>query len=347
MHKEKKKNKKPNKPLKKWIKAVLFAFIIALFIRGFVTESHKFNTGNFGNTLQSGDYILINKLRFGARCPITLISLPFFKNIYSDIIQLPYFRLPGFDKLSPNDLIVFNSPEENDPPVDKKTLLIKRIAGCPGDTVFIDNKTVFINGQDNDTDKKHLLFKYRIITDGTEITDEQKNKYKLSEGEMIADMGIYDFSMNPNIYDSLLNEKNISNLRVLKDFQGENIWEIFPKCAFHKWNKDYFGPVIIPYKGLNVQIDIKNVQLYKKIIDVYEENDFYTELDKVFINGQEASEYTIKKDYYFVLDDNRDYAKDSRYWGFLPEDHIIGTASLIWFNMDKWKISWNRVLKKL
>lgn len=325
------KGKKKNKsPLFKWIRAIVIAIIVALLFKGFIIEFYKFRDGNFGKTIRTGDYLLINKLTFGARCPVTLLSLPFFKNVYSDLIVLPYFRLPAIGSLKTDDLLIFNNPEENDPPLDKKTPMIKRLIARAGDTLFIDNKTAKVNSKDVDGDKNHLLFRYRIVTDGSEISDQQQEKYHLTNGNKIADMGMFDYSINPNISDSLLNEKNISHVRVIKDFPGENTTEIFPKSPFFKWNKDYFGPVVIPFEGQKVNIDINNIAMYQKIIDVYEENDLYIDMDKIYINGKLSDEYTIKRNYFFVLDDSRDIGKDSRHWGFLPEDHIIGRVSVLW-----------------
>ena len=162
-------------------------------------------------------------------------------------------------------------------------------------------------------------------------------------------MGIFDFFISPDISDSILNLSFVNNVRILKEFPSESSWSYFPQSNYFNWNKDYYGPIIIPQKEKTVQINPRNIALYKRIIEVYENNKLFIDGDKIIINGIETNSYTFKNNYYFVIDDNRDNAKDSRFWGFLPESHIIGTASFIWYSSEHTKsgraIRWNRIFK--
>jgi signal peptidase I len=127
----------------------------------------------------------------------------------------------------------------------------------------------------------------------------------------------------------------IKYVRVLEKLWFQTEETIFPiGSLFYRWNNDCFGPITIPKKGATVHLNIENLDLYRRIIETYEKNEVRTEYNKIFINNIQCDSYTFKLNYYFVLDDNRDHAKDSRNWGFLPESHIIGTASFIWFSTE-------------
>ena len=299
------------------------------------------------NALYSGDYVLVNKISNGARLPITLLSLPF-TNIYTELIQLPYLRFPSISEIEINDLVVFNYPVSFDIPIDKNDTYIKRCIGLPGDTIKIENKIAFNNNIKIDKNLD-LKFQYRIITDGTGFTEEFLDSLNITEGGVVSDMGIFDFLINDSIAKILSNLDYVRNIRIKKDYPRENTKFVFPTGDFISWNKDYFGPITIPQKGKTVNINYKNINLYKDIIENYEANTLETRQQKIYINDKETTEYTFKQNYYFVIDDNRDNAKDSRYWGFLPETHIIGTASFIWFSFDKnqSEIRWDRVFKAI
>ena len=125
---------------------------------------------------------------------------------------------------------------------------------------------------------------------------------------------------------------------------------IFPFSPDYKWTRDNFGPLWIPRKGSTVQLTKENLPLYERIIAVYEGNDLKVTGDKIFINGEEAQSYTFQQDYYFMMGDNRHNSLDSRYWGFVPEDHIVGKPALIWLSIDGNKkfpnnIRWRRFFK--
>ncbi len=338
---------KKSKIFKDWIRAILIALFLVLIIRGLLFQSYVVKSTQMENALYSGDYVLVNKVSTGARLPITLLSLPF-TDIYSEFIQLPYLRFPSFFEIEINDLLVFNYPAIFDTPVDKGDAYIKRCLGLPGDTIMINNKIAYNNNLSFD-EKLNLRFQYRIITDGTGFTDNYLDSLNITEGGVVSDMGIFDFLINDKTAKIITDLDYVRNVRIKKDYPRENTSYTFPSGKFIPWNKDYFGPVVIPQKGVTVKINYKNIDLYKDIIDLYEDNLLEIIKHKIFINNIEVSEYTFKQNYYFVIDDNRDNAKDSRYWGFLPETHIIGTASFIWFSLDKNKsnIRWNRIFKSI
>jgi signal peptidase I len=345
--KRKRKNKTKNN-LKEWGLAFLLALILALLVKGFFLESYMVSSTHMEKTMQHGDFIFVNKLPYGARGPITLFSVPLIKSWYLSFVQLPYFRLPATDSIKRNDLVVLNYPGEYDPPIDKKATMIKRIVALPGDTLNIDNKQVFVNSRQLPLPGK-AQFNYRVVTNGELLNQDFLNQFGITEGGLVSEVGIYDFPLSPELAGQVLKQENISYVRELKHFPGENSRYIFPTGFYFTWNKDYFGPVEVPYKGQNLHLNYRNIELYETLIREHENNTLFIDGDDIIINGIKTHRYTVKNNYYFVLDDNRDNARDSRYWGFLPESHIIGKASFIWFSINKNQntINWDRVFSRL
>ncbi len=339
---------KQRKGIKEWGLALGLALILALVVKGSIIQSFKVDSLKMEKTILSGDYLMVNKLAYGARLPITLFSVPFFSHVYSDIIKFPYCRLPGFSNIKISDVLIVNYPDQLDPPIDKREIMINRCAGLPGDTVTITDKKVFVNGMEL-KNPAMAQFNFRLVTNGQPLDNEFMEKFGIREGGKVSDAGIYDFPLTKECAEDLKKEENIRYIRELKDFPGENTQYVFPVGHYYSYNKDNFGPVVVPFKGQTVQLNIRNIELYKSLIVDIENNTLKIDHDSIYINAILTSNYTIKNNYYFVLDDNRDYANDSRYWGFLPESHIIGKAQFIWFSFDgvKKKIRWNRVFRRI
>jgi len=353
--KKKKIKSKIKSKKREWLKALFIAFFILLFLRFFAFQTFTINNSTMESTLFPGDFILVNKLSYGSRSPITLLSIPFFGNnlpftstkSYSSLIQLPYFRFPGFGNIDRNDLICFNYPSEKQEPIDKKNILIKRCVGLPGDTLAIIDKKIFINRTiiENAEDCK---YHYRIQFQET-ISPDFLEKHSINEGGQTENLNEYDFFITK--YQCSLIEKDslVVSVNLMKVRKGEKDTPYFPQSNLYNWSLDHFGPIVIPTMDLTIKIDLKNIDIYKTAIENYEENSIEIKNDTIFINDTIANYYTFKLNYFFVMDDNRDNGKDSRYWGFLPENHIIGKASFIWFSFGKYQnstlVRWNRIFK--
>ena len=259
------------------MRVIFWSLILWLSIRIFVFQVFKIPTSSMNNTLKEGDYILVNKLAYGTRIPITPLALPF-GTIYSDAIQLPYLRLLGYSSVNYNDIIVFNFPLEDELPVDCRQEYVKRCVGLPGDTLQLKKGVVFINQKKN-SDPDSILFLY-----------------------------------------------NANHQRILIDSSAYSP-DVFPNSSSIKWNADYFGPLYIPKKGEHILLNKKNMFLYKRVISIYENNALVVRNDSVFINDCYRMTYTFKMNYYFAMGDNRYNSIDSRFWGFVPENHLIGRVS--------------------
>lgn len=234
-------------------------------------------------------------------------------------------------------------------PVDRRDNYIKRCVAVPGDSLLIRNGDVFVNGEPQ-PDFKGIQYEYLVQTNGQPLNPRVMEKYGVS-GEYL---GIQN---NPRYYMPLSKQtaeqirKELPNIaKVERQVYTEPDFQTFPNSQQFEWSVDEYGPLWIPAKGKTVQLNIDNLCYYDRIIEAYEGNTLNVKNDKIYINGKETTEYTFKMDYYFMMGDNRHRSADSRFWGFVPEDHIIGKPKFIWLSTDKEKsfpksIRWKRFFK--
>ncbi|MBC7450240.1 MAG: signal peptidase I [Cytophagales bacterium] len=336
-----------------WGDSISFAIVVATFVRWIWLEPYTIPTGSMEKTLMVGDFLFVNKMSYGTRMPITPLQIPlthqkiWMTNMksFSDAIRLPYFRLPGFTKIKNNDIVVFNYPaDEAQYPIDLKTNYIKRCIAIPGDTLVIQSKQIYINGKAivNPPNMQHL---FKCFTK-TELSNRTLDKYRLK-----YEIHSYDILVEPQPYGNTLcyyismTQQAAEKLRKNKAFDSvatcfwreiEQSQQLFPfsKKSLH-WNNDDYGPLWVPSKGATIKLDSNMIQTYGLTIQHYE-GDKSVELagDKLIIDGKPVSEYTFKQDYYFMMGDNRHNSSDCRVWGFVPEDHIVGKAWMVWLSMD-------------
>ena len=371
--KEENESAKPAKPkskLREWWDAILFAVIAATLIRWLIMEAYTIPTPSMENSLLVGDFLFVSKFHYGTRTTSTPLQVPlthqkiWFTEIpsYSDAIQLPQYRLPGFTEVKREDVVVFNIPPRDlndaDYPVDLKTNYIKRCVAVPGDTLTIVARQVYINGNPS-PNPPEMQFSYVLRTD-SEINQRLLEKYDIDDYRILTrsnDGVYYQMFISPAVADELKKLSFIKSIEIIpQNGMGQFTprtketveGNIFPNADMFPWNGDFYGPLVIPQEGMTISINDTTLTTYGETIVLYDHNeDAKIENGKLLINGKEVTEYTFKQNYYFMMGDNRHNSLDSRYWGFVPADHIVGKAFFIWLSLDKEagffsKVRWSR-----
>ena len=348
-----------------WVDDILFALVAVYFINIFIFQNYQIPSSSLEKSLLVGDYLFVSKLSYGPRVPNTPVAFPLVQNTlpffncksYLDWPEWDYKRVKGLGHVKRNDIVVFNFPagdtvalKVQNPdyyhlveqygreaillnkadfgdviyrPVDKRENYVKRCIGMPGDTIEIRDNQVYIDGVAAKNPEKMQL-NYFVETDGSMLSEEQFRLLDVSK----ADRVLIDGSYNPQ-YMSMLNIQPNAN--------GQY--------------RDNYGPLWIPKKGTTIPLTERNIALYKRCIVNYEHNKLEVKDSKVYINGKPETTYTFKYDYYWMMGDNRHNSADSRSWGFVPEDHIVGKPIMIWLSLDKDRslfdggIRWNRMFR--
>lgn len=350
---------------REWFDAIIFAVVAATIIRLFLIEAYTIPTSSMEKSLLIGDFLFVSKVSYGPRIPNTPIAFPFAHHTmpltggksYLEWLKLPYHRLPGFGKIENNDVVVFNYPMEDFRPVDKRENYIKRCVGIPGDTLEVRDRVLYINGTQAEMPPK-MQSSYNVKTDGSGFNPKVLRKLDITEGGRVSNQGDFTLTMTDDAVSQVSKFNNVKEVAPAISRKGDFAEYIFPnsdpsiKSIEGKkffWNVDNFGPIWIPKKGTTVQLTPETLPVYERAIVLYEGNNLKLENGQVFINGELVTEYTFAMDYYFMMGDNRHNSADSRFWGFVPEDHIVGKAVFIWLSLDNAatsfgeKVRWRRI----
>lgn len=363
---------KKRKPVwREWLDAALFAIIAATLIRTFLFEAYTIPTGSMEGTMLVNDYLFVSKLAYGPRIPMTPVAVPLVHNTmpftggksYTESVKWGYHRWIGFGDVERNDVVVFNypagdtvladNPENGDyyrecrmasreiitgtrpiitRPVDKKENYIKRCVAVPGDVLEIKNAVIYINGTPG-TQYPHSKLNYLVRTNGKAplLDDDVEAPYPFDRGQYICNLAndqVEAAKKAPNVVSVELFMHTPPG--VAPSDPGE--WVYPQDTANFKWNRDNFGPLTVPKKGVTVALTPQNIALYRRIIRNYEGNTLEEQNGQFLINGKAATSYTFKMNYYWMMGDNRHNSLDSRYWGFVPEDHVVGKAWFVWLS---------------
>lgn len=415
---------KPKSGLGEWVSSIIFAVVAATLVHTYFMQPYVIPTASLERTLLVGDLLFVSKFHFGARTPTTVIAAPMVHDTlpglgirsYLNTPQLPYFRLPGFQKIKKNDLVVFSWPADTvrvffkketgvKKPIDKKSNYVKRCVGTPGDSLEIIDGYIHINGKKLElSDRAKPQYTYKVygnkgistrVFNDLDVTDFERKylasslnrsqlnaimpylrKDKVVEQNKDGKIELYTWAegipveivrsqriplveeagririanLSQDMVEKVRNHSSVDSVIINVENSGIQGYNNFPQNDLYPWNNDNFGPIYIPGKGEQIALNLEVLPLYKKIIRDYEGNNIQVSGNEISINGKVEDSYTFKQDYYWMMGDNRHRSEDSRTWGYVPENHIVGKPVFIWLSFDNftegianWRPRWERI----
>ncbi|REC76823.1 signal peptidase I [Chryseobacterium elymi] len=373
-----------------FIGSITFAVVFATIIHVFVTQPFGIPTGSMERTLLVGDFLFVNKWSYGYRMPMRPVAIPFLQGTimdtgqkgnpkddpksYADGIKLPYTRIFQFSKPQKNDVVVFNYPRDSvHTAIDRKDPYVKRCVAVAGDTFEMRAGRLFVNGKPEmvlgDQEVQHRY----IVNTGSQldipalyntygflpVQEIQGEKGYIYAFQGLTDKTAQEIKQLPQVID--MNEDVTAKGEAALYYRDEaktkidTTQSIFP--VNKPWNQDWYGPLKIPKKGDVVTLNQETLPEYRWIISEYEHNSLENKNGKIFINGKETTQYTIKQNYYMMVGDNRDASLDARFFGFVPEENIVGKPMFTWMSIQgafsdasstyqaPKKIRWDRMFK--
>ena len=360
-----------------WIDAIVFALVAVYFINLYIFQNYQIPSSSLEKTLRVGDFLYVSKMAYGARVPQTPLSMPLVQHTmpawlgggksYLDQPHWEYKRLAGWTNPQKGDIVVFNFPagdtvclKMQNPdyyslkyyygealiktrkdvfgdivvrPVDRRENYVKRCVGTPGDSLQIINNVIYVNGE-REPFREGLQLNYLVQTDGHMFGAKYLEKLGISvDDRMQIDATTWHFPLTKAMKETLEQNPHVLAMIVEPEERGGAVYPL----GHNDWTRDNYGPIYIPRKGDRIQITEENYWIYKRIADAYEFKPIHV-----------GEPYEFEMDYYWMMGDNRHNSADSRYWGFVPEDHIVGRPVFIWLSIDKDKhgIRWNRLGNK-
>jgi signal peptidase I len=360
------------------ISSLVFAVVVATIVHTYFVQPYTIPTSSLEKSLLVGDFLFVSKLNYGARVPMTTLAAPMVHDSipktklksYLNFPQLPYMRLPSIEDVKRTDIVVFNWPVDTvhyffEPkgkpgvikPIDKESNYVKRCVGVAGDSLSIKDGIVYINGEVLKMPyRAKPQYSYAVSIDGKTNIDFE---YLMKSLNITDPVYLKNQNQRDTIIFSALTEQSVQELKsvpgitsVIKQNQQGNDNAIFPHI--NRWTRDNFGPIYIPKKGATVALNAQSLPFYKRIITTYEtngdggKNQLEVIGNQIKLNGKVVNSYTFKQNYYWMMGDNRHNSEDSRYWGYVPEDHIVGKPVFIWMSWDTNgkginKIRWERM----
>lgn len=405
-----------------WIDAIVFALVAVYFVNLYFFQNYVIPSSSLEKSLLVGDYLFVSKTSYGARKPITPLSMPltqhtipFFGGIksYIDWPKWPYERISP-KRIKLNDIVVFNYPagdtvalnyQNNDyymmayqigqeimaqegilrndsmtllekrayfaaqkkagqaamaanpaqfgkivaRPIDRQENYVKRCVGTPGQTLQIKDRTIYLDGKPIPA-PEYVQYNYRIVLTGRTLPEDFVKEIGLSHDD---EMMLYSQGIAPLTNEMAGKMRARTDLVQSVELNPQTDTDmLYPQNADYGWSCDNYGPIWIPAKGKSIALTLENLPIYERVISVYEGNRLKVDAKgNILINGKPSQNYTFQQDYYWMMGDNRHNSADSRYWGFVPETHIVGKPIMIWLSLDKdygllnGGIRWKRILR--
>lgn len=367
------KKKPPKKPVSKtreWFNSITFAVVAATLIRWTTVEAFVIPTPSMEDSALVGDFLFVSKFHYGTRTTSAPLQIPLTHQkiwgtdipSYVDWIELPTYRLPGISEVKKGDVVVFNVPavemnEGVEHPITLKNNYVKRCVAVAGDRIEIREREVFVNGQ--------LLshpagMKWSYLVLATEqISNKNIRRLGLSSDDYFFlgldsnDKAMYRMLLTEAQHSKILGTSYIESAELDRMQSDGPESDIFPSSKYSRWSGNNYGPLTIPKKGMTISVNDSTMGLYGETIRLYEHNSNVIASDgRLMIDGKNLTAYTFKQDYYFMMGDNRNNSADSRYWGFVPHDHIVGKALFVWMSIDQeadflHKVRWSRLFSRI
>jgi signal peptidase I len=366
----------PKSQARQWLDSLLFAVVAASLLRWSAVEAYVIPSESMEHSLLVGDYLFVSKLHYGPITPQTPLQVPLTHQTlpalgiksYSDLVQLPTYRFPGFSSVQRNDVVVFHVPHEQQRPADLRTFLIKRCIAVAGDTLAIRQGQVFLNGQPAPVaGQPQTTYFMEVPAPNDEVRQALHEQgvadYTQPDGLPAAGTNAetgkvgYFISCPAGVANYFRQQPYVRALTVVTPLA-----ELFPDVADfdvsaaasavpRRWQLDDYGPLPVPKKGQTIALTPANAAIYYKIVSQYEHNAGISWKDGMIQqNGRPLTSYIIKQNYYFMMGDNRHNSEDSRFWGFVPADHVVGKAIFVWLSLDPhadWlhKVRWSRLFR--
>ena len=357
-----------------WVDAIVFALVAVYFINLYIFQNYQIPSSSLEKTLRVGDFLYVSKMAYGARVPQTPLSMPLVQHTMPEWLgggqsyfyhpHWGYKRLAGWTSPQKGDIVVFNFPagdtvcslmqnpdyytlkhyygeafirqrkdvfgEIETRPVDRRENYVKRCVGTPGDSLQIIDNVIYVNGE-REPEREGLQLNYYVQTDGHIFSAKYLEKIGISVADRVqVDATTWHFPLTEAMREELSKNPHVLALVIEPEDRGGAVYPM----GYNEWTRDNYGPIYIPKKGDKILITEDNYWIYKRIAEAYE--------FKPITIGEE---YEFSMDYYWMMGDNRHNSADSRYWGFVPEDHVVGRPVFIWLSIDKdrHKIRWDRL----
>ena len=357
-----------------WVDAIVFALVAVYFINLYIFQNYQIPSSSLEKTLRVGDFLYVSKMAYGARVPQTPLSMPLVQHTMPEWLgggqsyfyhpHWGYKRLAGWTSPQKGDIVVFNFPagdtvcslmqnpdyytlkhyygeafirqrkdvfgDSETRPVDRRENYVKRCVGTPGDSLQIIDNVIYVNGE-REPEREGLQLNYYVQTDGHIFSAKYLEKIGISVADRVqVDATTWHFPLTEAMREELSKNPHVLALVIEPEDRGGAVYPM----GHNEWTRDNYGPIYIPKKGDRILITEDNYWIYKRIAEAYE--------FKPITIGEE---YEFSMDYYWMMGDNRHNSADSRYWGFVPEDHVVGRPVFIWLSIDKdrHKIRWDRL----